>query len=152
MSPDPTRRSAGNAPASAASPAAGPPSPMPRITIGVGVLLIIVGVIAYFTSGATSWTALIPAILGVLILIGGLIGLKSPKIGVHAGLVLALLGIVGTFMNVMQLGALFAGEAERPAAVIASTVTFVVLVVYVVLGVRSFIRASRWKRVADAAH
>ncbi|NUL46544.1 hypothetical protein F7P69_15255 [Cellulosimicrobium funkei] len=124
---------------------------MPRITIGVGALLVIVGVIAYVTSGATSWTALIPAILGVLILIGGLIGLKSPKIGVHAGLVLALLGIAGTFMNVLQLGALFAGEAERPTAVIASTVTFVVLVVYVVLGVRSFIRARRWKSTAGAA-
>ncbi|MEW1981146.1 hypothetical protein AB0333_09490 [Citricoccus sp. NPDC079358] len=123
---------------------------MPGITIGVGVLLIIVGVIAYFMSGATSWTALIPTILGVLILCGGLIGLKSPKIGVHAGLVLALLGILGTSMNVLQLGALFAGEAERPAAVIASTVTFVLLVVYVVLGVRSFIRARRWKRGATA--
>lgn len=122
-----------------------PQSPMPRVTIGAGVLLAVVGVIAYVASGAASWTALIPAILGGLILVCGLIGLKSPKVGVHIALVLALLGIAGTFMNVMQLGALFAGEAERPAAVIASTVTFVVLVVYLVLGVRSFIRARRWR-------
>lgn len=146
MSHDPTLENRTTAPADQQ-----PRSPMPKVTIGVGALLVLVGLIAYIATAAASWTALIPAILGALILIGGLIGLKSPKIGVHLALVLAILGVAGTFMNVMDLGALFAGEAERPAAVIASTVTFVVLIVYVVVGVRSFIRARRWKREEGAA-
>lgn len=118
---------------------------MPRLTIGLGIILIAIGVIAYIATAFASWTALIPAILGAIILIAGLIGLKSPKIGIHIGLVVAVLGILGTAMNVFQLGALFAGTAERPAAVITSTITFILLIVYVVLGIRSFIAARRWK-------
>lgn len=118
---------------------------MPRITIGLGIILIALGVIAYIATAFASWTALIPAILGAVILTSGLIGLKNPKIGIHVALVVAVLGILGTVMNVLQLGALFAGEAERPAAVIASTITFVLLLVYVVFGIRSFIAARRWK-------
>ena len=96
---------------------------MPRITIGLGAVLIAVGVIAYITSGFASWTALIPAILGAVILACGLIGLRNQKVGIHLALVVAILGILGTGMNVLQIGALLAGEAERPAAVITSTIT-----------------------------
>ncbi len=46
-------------------------------------------------------------------------------------------------MNVLRIGDLFAGTAERPAAEILSTVMFVVLVVYLVLGIRSFAMARR---------
>ncbi|GAB3186887.1 hypothetical protein [Nesterenkonia suensis] len=118
---------------------------MPRITVGLGGILILLGIIAYAATSFASVTALIPAFLGLVLLISGLIGFKSAKIGIHIALVVALLGVIGTSMNVMQLGALVAGEAERPAAVIVSTVTFVLLVVYIVIGVRSFIRARRWK-------
>lgn len=122
---------------------------MPRITIGLGVILIALGVVSYIVTDFASWTALIPSILGAVILVSGLIGLKSQKIGIHIGLVVALLGVIGTAMNVIKLGEVFAGTAERPAAVIVSTVTFVLLIAYIVLGVRSFIAARRWK--ANAA-
>lgn len=118
---------------------------MPRITIGLGVLLIALGAIAYIATAFASWTALIPAILGVVILVGGLIGIRNEKVGVHLALAVAVLGILGTSMNVMQIGALIAGDAERPTAVFTSTITFALLLVYVVLGVRSFIAARRWK-------
>lgn len=116
---------------------------MPRITIGLGIVLVVVGVIAYIAAGFASWTALIPAILGAVILLCGLVALKRPKIGTHIALVVAVLGILGTGMNVLQIGALLAGEAERPAAVITSTITFILLIAYVILGVRSFIAARR---------
>lgn len=123
---------------------------MPRVTIGLGIVLIAVGVIAYVATGFASWTALIPAILGAVILVCGLIGLKKQKLGIHIALVVAILGILGTSMNVVQVGALIAGEAERPAAVVTSIITFVLLIVYVVMGVRSFIAARRWKNSAQA--
>ncbi|KAB1644819.1 hypothetical protein [Gulosibacter chungangensis] len=124
---------------------------MPRITIGLGIILILVGLVSYIVTSFASWTALIPAILGALILISGLIGLKNQKIGIHIALVFALLGIIGTAMNVFKLGELFAGTAERPAAIIASTITFVLLIVYIVVGVRSFINARRWKNENEVA-
>lgn len=123
---------------------------MPRITIGLGAILIALGVIAYIATAFASWTALIPAILGVVILVSGLIGVKNQKLGIHIGLVVALLGVFGTAMNVIKLGELFAGTAERPAAVIVSTITFVLLIAYIVIGIRSFIAARRWKK-ANAA-
>jgi hypothetical protein len=46
-------------------------------------------------------------------------------------------------MNVARIGEVFAGTAERLAAVVVSTLMFVVLVVYVVAGVRSFVAARR---------
>ena len=122
---------------------------MPRITIGLGAILIVLGVIAYIATDFASWTALIPSILGLVILASGLIGLKSQKIGIHIGLVVALLGVFGTAMNVIKLGEVFAGTAERPAAVVVSTITFVLLIAYIVIGIRSFIAARRWK--ANAA-
>lgn len=120
---------------------------MPRITIGLGVLLIVVGVIAYIGTAFASWTALIPAILGAVILASGLIGLKSQKIGMRLALVVAVLGILGTAMNVMQIGALIAGDAERPTAVLTSTITFALLILYVGLSISSFIAARRRKAV-----
>jgi hypothetical protein len=114
------------------------------ITIGLGVLLVAVGVIAYIATAFASWTALIPAILGAVILASGLIALRKQKIGIHLALIVAVLGVLGTSMNVMQLGELIAGDAERPVAVITSLITFALLIAYVVLGVRSFMAARRW--------
>lgn len=117
---------------------------MPRITLGLGTLLVLVGVIAYVATAFASWTALIPAILGVVLFVSGLLARRRQKLGIHVALAVAVLGILGTSMNVAQVGALIAGEAERPVAVITSTITFVLLLVYVVLGIRSFMAARRW--------
>ncbi|WP_022870251.1 hypothetical protein [Yaniella halotolerans] len=116
---------------------------MPRTTIGTGAVLIVMGIIAYIATAFASWTALIPAILGLIMLICGLIALKNAKVGLIIALVVAVLGILGTSMNVMQLGELFAGDAERPAAVITSTLTFILLIIYVIVGIRSMVTARR---------
>ena len=42
-------------------------SSMPRTTVILGSLLIAVGVIGYLASDTSSWTALIPAILGAVL-------------------------------------------------------------------------------------
>lgn len=116
---------------------------MPKKTIALGVVLIAVGVIGYVVSDFASWTALIPSILGAAIALCGAIGLRSPKIGVHLALVVALVGAAGTWMNVAKLGGLLRGDAERPLAIIVSVITFALLVGYLIAGVRSFIAARR---------
>lgn len=76
-----------------ASPA---PLPMPTITIAVAALLIALGLVGYFLSAAANpVTALIPAFVGVPLLICGLVGLRggtARKHAMHAAAMLALLG------------------------------------------------------------
>ncbi len=114
---------------------------MPRLTIGLGAVLIVLGIIAYIVTGMASVTALIPSFLGVVVLACGLIGLRSPKIGIHIALVVALVGIAGTARNVFSEDLL----DGRPAAIF-SAITMALLVIYIITGVRSFIAARRWKR------
>ncbi|QCP06931.1 hypothetical protein FDF08_01955 [Micrococcus luteus] len=116
---------------------------MPRTTLTFGGLLIAVGIISYAVTGFISWTALIPAFLGLLIAICGLIALKNTTIGLSIALVISVLGVLGTSMNVLKVGELISGQAERPLAIVASTVTFVLLIVYIVTGVRLFLTARR---------
>lgn len=120
---------------------------MTVLTIVVGAVLTATGVIAYVVSDAASWTALIPSFVGVLLLIAGLVSrnARAHRHAIHAALVVALLGAAGSIMNVAKLGELFAGTAERPAAVITSTIMFVALVIYIGFGVRSFINARRYR-------
>lgn len=118
---------------------------MTKLTLIVGSLLTATGIIAYFASGAASWTALIPSIVGVLLLVCGLLAQREPlrKHAIHAAMAIALLGLLGSLMNVVKIGQLFAGTAERPAAIVTSVILFVVLAVYLAIGIRSFVSARR---------
>jgi hypothetical protein len=118
---------------------------MTRLTIVIGAVLVVLGVVAYVATAAASVTALIPSLVGLLLLACAAVARKPEwhKHGIHAALVVALLGALGTLMNVARIGEVFAGTAERPAAVIVSTLMFVILVVYIVAGVRSFVAARR---------
>ena len=116
-----------------------------KLTLATGALLTLTGLIAYATTGGVSLTAMIPSAVGILMLIAG--GLAyTPSLhrhAIHAALVVALVGALGSLMNVVKIGQLFAGTAERPGAIWASLVMFVALVVYLAFGVRSFIDARR---------
>lgn len=119
---------------------------MITLTRGLGLALIIVGIAGYLGTDRSSVTALIPALLGVII--GGLgIAAGRPTLhrtAIHGALVFALLGVLGTLMNVVELPALLSGDGvERPGAVIASTVTLLLCAAYLVAGMRSFAAARR---------
>jgi hypothetical protein len=118
---------------------------MTNITMAIGAILTALGVIAYAVTGASSITALIPSFVGVLMLVCAVLARKPAlhRHAIHAALVVALLGAAGSLMNVAKIGELLAGTAERPAAVVVSTIMFVLLVVYIALGVRSFVAARR---------
>lgn len=118
---------------------------MPATTRLVGIVLIIVGVVAFVASGADSPTALIPAALGVVLVVLGLVANreKARRHAMHTAMLVALIGIAGTAMNLGDIPQLLSGDAERPLAVVASVVTAVALVVYLVLGIRSFVSARR---------
>jgi hypothetical protein len=119
---------------------------VPIVTIVVGSLLIALGIVGYVMTGMESPTALIPVFFGAILEACGLIALRTPfrKHAMHAAVLLGVLGIAGTARALPKLGPLLSGaQVERPAAVAAQGVMALILIVYVVLAVRSFIQARR---------
>jgi hypothetical protein len=119
---------------------------MPKVTIGIGAALVVVGVVAYVGSGAASATAFIPSLVGVVLVVLGLLARNEARrmMAMHIAVLIALIGVIGGAMRLGPLPDLLTGgDVERPWAVGASAVMVVLLVVYVALGVRSFIAARR---------
>ncbi|MFA9429587.1 hypothetical protein [Egicoccus sp. AB-alg2] len=116
---------------------------MANITRLVGGVLVAIGVIGYVATSGAHVTALLPAVLGLVI---GVLGLVADRIdagqhAIHASLALALLGALGSLPRV-------AGIGEGSPAAIASLLTVVVCLGYVALGVRSFAAARRARQEA----
>jgi hypothetical protein len=121
---------------------------VPSITIALGVALIIVGLAGYFLTGAVSLTALIPAGFGVVIALAGVLARddRMRKHAMHAAVLVALLGFLGSVRGVLQIGALLDGTAARPAAVVSQTIMAVLTLGYIVAAVRSFVQARASRR------
>jgi len=120
---------------------------MPKLTIFYAILLIAIGVGGYFGSGMVSVTALIPAFIGLPILICGMVANAKPektKLTMHIAVLLAVVALAGgsrgmsDFMTVLS-----GGEVERPPAAIAQGVLVILSAIYLVLAVRSFVAARK---------
>ena len=118
---------------------------MPRITVIFSLLYIALGLGGFFLTGAVHKTALIPTYIGVVLLILGLLG-GNEKLRMHvmhAALLIGLLALLGTASSLLKLPAAIDGTAARPGAVFAQAATAVLSVIYLGVGVRSFIAARR---------
>jgi hypothetical protein len=96
-------------------------------------------------TGAVSLTALIPAAFGVVLAIAGVLA-RNDRMrmhAMHAAVLVALLGFVGSARGLLGIGTVLDGTAARPAAVVAQAIMAVLTLGYVVLAVRSFIEARR---------
>ncbi len=116
------------------------------ITIGLGAILVLLGLGAYVGSSAQSITALIPAFIGLPILILGLIAKneKNRKVAIHISVFLALLGFMGTVPGLIKLFSHLGGTAiERLQAVYVQSVMAVLCLIYLIFAVKSFIDARR---------
>lgn len=119
---------------------------MARTTIGLGIILFVLGLLGFFMTGMQSPTALIPAFLGIVFLILGIIARKESarKMSMHIAMIIALLGLIGTYSGLINFFVLITGgEIARPAAVISQTIMALLLIYYLVLGIKSFIDARR---------
>lgn len=124
---------------------------MPRISIGFGIALVILGVVGYMSTGGVSITALIPSAFGLLLVCAGIASYReSLRIhAMHLAVVVGVLGLLGSangFIGFFTL--LLGGEVERPRAVVSQAIMAVLMTVFVVLCVKSFIAARR-ARVSD---
>lgn len=118
---------------------------MPRITLGFSLAYIAIGLAGFFLTEGAHKTALIPVVIGAILLLLALLASKENlRMHVmHAALLLGLLAFLGTARGLTKLPAAFAGTAERPAAVYAQAATAVLSLIYLAFGVRSFIAARR---------
>ncbi len=119
---------------------------MAKITIGIGCVLIALGVGSYFGTGRASVTALIPAFVGLPLALLGVVALNDGrrKHAMHVAAALGLLGFVGASRGFAKLPALLTGgEVEKPVAAYMQIAMSLVCLAFLVLCVRSFIRARR---------
>ncbi|MEX1110534.1 MAG: hypothetical protein WEB31_01915 [Chthoniobacterales bacterium] len=117
---------------------------LPRIIFIFALIFVLLGIAAYLITGAQSWTALIPSIFGLLLVIAGGISLKSPKHGGHLAALVGLLGFLGTAKSLGKLPALLTGEPMERAAAVGVQASFAMLsLVFLALCVKSFIDARR---------
>lgn len=114
---------------------------MPNITIVFGALLVALGVAMYLGTGTGSATALIPAFVGVPLLLLGVVARMKESLRkhlMHAAAAIGLLGFVGSFGRLAASG--FAG---KPAAVASQSIMAALCLVFVALCVNSFVQARR---------
>lgn len=116
---------------------------MPQITVLLGVVLALVGIVFYLATGAESVTALIPTVFGVVIAVCGVLVIARPtwrKHAMHAAVAIALIGAIAAGGRMIQA---LAGGGEWNAAIWEQLIMVVLCLVYVGLGVKSFIDARR---------
>ena len=112
-----------------------------KLSILVGSLLTVLGVLLYFSTGKASPTALIPSFLGIPILVCGVLAKdeKKRKTVAHIALTIALLGALAGFGR--GLPKLFGGDAG--VAILGMLAMSVICTVYVIACIRSFIAARK---------
>ena len=120
---------------------------MAKVTIVFGILLIILGLVGFFGTGAIHHTALIPTWWGLALCLGGILAIspseKRRKIFMHVNVTIGVLGLIGATAVAVQ-----GYEHERSLgiepdyiALAAKLAMAVLLLIYVNLCVRSFIQA-----------
>jgi hypothetical protein len=124
---------------------------MANITVGFGGVLVLLGIVGYLSTGAHSPTALIPAAIGIVLVVMGRLA-RTPRLRMHAmhGAALAgLIGFAGSVGGVPPLVRMLAGDTiNRPAAAVARSIMAVLCLAFVALTVRSFVAARLAKRKA----
>lgn len=121
---------------------------MAIVTILFGLLLIILGVAGYVGTGWQAPTALIPMYVGIVFTILGLLarrGSQKRRMTVmHIAVTLGLLLFLGTAKSIWDFIQMERGQAMlRPIAVEDKAVMSMMMLIYVLLCVRSFIKARR---------
>ncbi|MCB1205773.1 MAG: hypothetical protein KDN18_16040 [Verrucomicrobiae bacterium] len=120
---------------------------MKNLAFLCSALLIVTGLVGYFAweaIGATkqSITALIPAFVGIPMLIGAIIALKKNMLGMHIAVTFSLLGTLaglGRLIPGLIKGSVSFSEAA-PKLILTMTV---ICLFFTVMAVRSFIASRR---------
>ena len=121
---------------------------MARLSIILGIILILLGLISYFGISSESVTALFPAFIGIPMLVLGFLALneKYKKHAMHGAAVLMLIGFGGTISGLIKFFRMIGGEVfERPSAITVQAIMAVLCLAFLILAIKSFIDARRKK-------
>lgn len=125
---------------------------MAKVTLVFALLFIALGLVGFITTGSSHPTALIPAVLGLLLGIFGALSLgpnpSRRKLFMHINVTLGLLGFLGTVMGLIQWFQMLAGATvKNPPATESKAIMAILCLIYVALCVRSFIAARKARLV-----
>jgi multisubunit Na+/H+ antiporter MnhF subunit len=121
---------------------------MAKTTIMFGVVLILLGIFGFVATGSHAPTALIPAFVGLILVILGFLAItedtKKRMLFMHIAVTLGLLGFLGTAKSIYDYIRMLQGvQFPRPSAVEEKAAMSVLLLIFVIFCVRSFIAARR---------
>jgi hypothetical protein len=123
---------------------------MGKVTILFGLVLIALGIVGFEGTGSSHPTALIPAYFGIVLAILGALArtenVKRRMLMMHIAVTLGFLGTAKSIWDYYQMerGQVF----PYPSAVEAKATMAVILLIYVLLCVRSFIHARKGRPAA----
>ena len=108
---------------------------MQKITIGFGVLLAIVGLFGYVSTGSSHPTALIPTWIGLILGLSGVLAINPARrmLWMHVAVTIGLLGFLGTIPGVIGVVKMAMGSTvARPTAAIYQGITWLICLIFVV--------------------
>lgn len=126
---------------------------MAKVTLIFAVLLIVLGLVGYYGTGAQHSTALIPAWFGIALGFGALLAISPSesrrKLFMHINVTIGLLGFIGAGVEAIRgyVSAEHAGHQPDMIALASKLTMTGLLLIYVILCVRSFIAARRARKV-----
>lgn len=126
---------------------------MVKVTLVIAVLLIVLGMVGYYGTGAIHSTALIPAWFGVALGFGGLLAISPSesrrKLFMHINVTIGLLGFLGGAVEAIRgyVSATHAGHQPDMVALASKLTMTGLMLIYVILCVRSFIATRRARMV-----
>jgi hypothetical protein len=125
---------------------------MAKVTLVFAVFFIALGVVGFVATGSQHYTALIPAALGLLLGIFGLMALSPDpgrrKLFMHINVTLGLLGFLGTVIGLVDyLRSLGGMVLKNPPATESKAIMALLCLIYVAFCVRSFIAARKARLV-----
>jgi hypothetical protein len=118
---------------------------MPSTAIGCGLALILVGIAGYvwgIINGNASITALIPAFFGLVIALLGAFARSNEALRkhlMHGALLVALIGLVIPAFRLISMGS----KLSLTPAVISQAAMALLCLIFLVLGIQSFVNARR---------
>ncbi|MEM9280936.1 MAG: hypothetical protein AAGA96_03855 [Verrucomicrobiota bacterium] len=120
---------------------------MKKLTYTCSFLLIALGAIGYFGweligAAKQSFTAAIPAIFGILMLVGALVANKNHKVGMHIAVLFSLLGALAGLGRLIPTAIKGKLDWGAPSTILISIMT-VICAYFTVMAVRSFIAARK---------
>jgi fucose 4-O-acetylase-like acetyltransferase len=121
---------------------------MAKLTIAFGILLVLLGIIGFVYTGSAHPTALIPAGIGLLFVLFGVMAntedSKKRMLWMHISVTVALLTFLGMIPAAIDTIRLSRGVSfPHPAAVVEKGALALFSLLYVLFCVRSFIAARR---------